>query len=49
VLFMSGYTDNAIWHRGVLDADVAFLAKPFTPHTLVSKVTEILGAGKAGR
>jgi two-component system, cell cycle sensor histidine kinase and response regulator CckA len=44
VLFMSGYTDNVITHHGVLDSDVAFVAKPLTPLPLVTKVREVLGA-----
>jgi|SRR5579872_1724919 len=42
VLFMSGYTDSAIVHQGVLDPGIAFLAKPFTPSTLAGKVRQVL-------
>jgi two-component system cell cycle sensor histidine kinase/response regulator CckA len=42
VLFMSGYTDDAIVRHGVLEGDVAFLQKPFTPAILTGRVREVL-------
>jgi PAS domain S-box-containing protein len=42
VLYMSGYTDDAIVHLGVLDGRAAFLEKPFAPDALAMKVREVL-------
>jgi two-component system, cell cycle sensor histidine kinase and response regulator CckA len=45
VLYMSGYTDNAILHHGVLDAATHFLGKPFTGADVTRKVREVLDEG----
>lgn len=42
VLYMSGYTDEVIAHRGVLDEGVALIQKPFTVPDLAAKVREVL-------
>ncbi len=42
VLFMSGYTDDAIVRHGILQEGIAYLQKPFTPDTLARKVRVVL-------
>ncbi len=42
VLYMSGYTDSAIVHHGILDSDTPFIQKPFTVRELIAKVQEVL-------
>lgn len=44
VLFLSGYTDDAILHHGVQSAEYAFLQKPFAPSTLAQTVRAVLDA-----
>jgi PAS domain S-box-containing protein len=42
VLYMSGYTENAIGHNRTLDAGITLLQKPFTLSALAAKVREVL-------
>jgi PAS domain S-box-containing protein len=42
VIYMSGYTDNAIVHHGVLEAGLTLLQKPFTPKAVARLVREVL-------
>jgi two-component system cell cycle sensor histidine kinase/response regulator CckA len=43
VLFMSGYTDEAVLQHGILESGVAFIQKPLTPEALTRKIREVLG------
>lgn len=42
VIFISGYTDDAIVRHGIMAKDIAFLQKPFTHESLARKVCEVL-------
>jgi len=44
VLFMSGYTDDAVVRHGMLEPGLAYLQKPFCPDVLAEKVREVLDA-----
>jgi len=46
VLYMSGYTDNAIAQHGALESGIFLLEKPFTKETLARKMREVLEAGE---
>jgi CheY-like chemotaxis protein len=47
VLFVSGYTDDAVMRRGIMDAAAAFLQKPFSAAALAHKVRTLLDAKSA--
>jgi PAS domain S-box-containing protein len=42
VLYMSGYTDDAVLHHGVLSKELPFIQKPFSPGALRGKIREVL-------
>ena len=46
VLYMSGYTNDAIVHHGVLGAKTAFIEKPFSVAALAQKVREVLDSAR---
>lgn len=46
VVYISGYTENAIVRQGILEPGAVFLQKPFRPVTLVAKVREVLNKGQ---
>ncbi len=47
IIFMSGYTDDAIVRHGVLTPGLNFIQKPFSPEGLARKVREVLDEAKA--
>jgi two-component system cell cycle sensor histidine kinase/response regulator CckA len=44
LLFVSGYTEDAIIHHGARESDIPFLQKPYTPTALLGKVRDVLDA-----
>jgi len=46
VLYMSGYTNDAIVHHGVLEPGLFFLQKPFSQEALTHKLREVLGCAE---
>jgi NO-binding membrane sensor protein with MHYT domain/CheY-like chemotaxis protein len=47
VVFMSGFTENALGHHGVLESSHPFLQKPFSPEAMARKIRETLASGAA--
>ena len=49
VVYMSGYTDDALGHHGVLDPDIILLPKPFTPEALMQHLRLALDGSAEAR
>jgi len=45
VLYMSGYTEDIVTHRGVLDEGIPFIQKPFSVQALSTRVRHVLEEG----
>jgi CheY-like chemotaxis protein len=48
VVFMTGYTDDVVTSRGLLDSGVPFLEKPLSPDTIVRTMREVIAASREG-
>jgi signal transduction histidine kinase/ActR/RegA family two-component response regulator len=49
IIYMSGYTDDAVVRHGVIHGNANFIQKPFTPDGIARKVREVLGPRRGGR
>ena len=43
VIYISGYSDNALFKEGIIAPDIVLLRKPFLPGKLINEIQEILG------